>query len=100
MNHLSPDELQTLMADYKSWMNELGDQYKGGQRLEESGALLNGKNDEILTDGPFLESKEIIAGFFVIAAEDQTEANRIAQSSPHVDLYQFEVRPISSPKMK
>lgn len=100
MNHLSPDELQTLMADYKGWMNELGDRYKGGQRLEESGALLNGKDGEVLTDGPFLESKEIIAGFFLIAAEDQAEANRIAQTSPHVGLYSLEVRPISSPKMK
>ena len=57
-------------------------------------------SEEILTDGPFLEAKEIIAGFFLIQAENQEEANRIAASSPHLGLYQIEVRPIVFPKMK
>ena len=100
MNHMSPDELQNIMADYKRWVNDLGDQYLAGQRLEEQGAMMTSKNEEIHTDGPFLESKEIIAGFFLISAESQEEANRIAMSSPHLGLYRIEVRPIAYPKMK
>lgn len=100
MNHLSPDELQGIMAEYQSWASELGDKYITGQRLEDNGALLADKNNTILTDGPFLESKEIIAGFFVIQADDQEAANAIALSSPHLGLYQIEVRPIAFPKMK
>lgn len=100
MNHLSPTELQNIMAEYKAWVNQLGPQYLDGQRLEETGALLADKNDAIITDGPFLESKEIIAGFFIIRAEDQEEANRIAATSPHLGLYRIEVRPIAFPKMK
>lgn len=100
MNHLSPNELQSIFSEYKVWADNLGDQYISGQRLEESGFLLMNKKDEIITDGPFLESKEIIAGFFLIQAEDQDEANKIAQSSPHLGLYSIEVRPIAFPKMK
>lgn len=100
MNHLSPGELQSIFSEYKIWADNLGDQYISGQRLEESGSVLMSKKDEIVTDGPFLESKEIIAGFFLIQAEDQEEANRIAQSSPHLGLYSIEVRPIAFPKMK
>lgn len=100
MNHLSPNELQQIMADYKAWMTKLGDKYLGGQRLEDAGALLTSKNEEIMTDGPFLESKEIIAGFFHIQAKDQEEANQIAKSSPHLGLYALEVRPLVFPKMK
>lgn len=99
MNHLSPDELQSIMQDYKTWVNELGDKYLGGQRLVDSGALISGKTEEILTDGPFLEPKEIIAGFFLVQAKDQAEANTIALSSPHVGLYTIEVRAIATPKM-
>ena len=100
MNHLSPNELQNIMGEYNTWATTLGDQYITGQRLAESGAYLTNKNEEILTDGPFLESKEIIAGFFIIQAEDQEAANQIAASSPHLGLYAIEVRPIAFPKMK
>lgn len=99
MSHLSPDELQKLFSEYKSWVSNLGDLYISGQRLENNGALLTKPHDEIITDGPFLESKEIIAGYFLIRAENQDEANKIAQSSPHLGLYAIEVRPISYPKM-
>lgn len=100
MNHLSPDELQALFANYQKWVADLGAQYLGGQRLEENGALLSDTNEEVLTDGPFLASKEIIAGYFMIQAADQAEATEIAQRSPHLGLYQIEVRPLVFPKMK
>lgn len=100
MNHLSPDELQTIMSDYQKWSESLADNYLGGQRLEERGSLLTSKKDPILTDGPFLEPKEIIAGFFLIQANNLEEANKIALSSPHLGLYTIEVRPIAFPKMK
>ncbi|MEQ9289644.1 MAG: YciI family protein [Cyclobacteriaceae bacterium] len=100
MNHLSPDELQNIMEEYKAWVGRLGDQYLGGQRLEEHGALLTGKDESIITDGPFLESKEIIAGYMLIWAASQDEANEIALSSPHLGLYTIEVRPLVFPKMK
>ena len=100
MNHMSPDELQKIMADYTNWVNTLGENYLAGQRLQENGSLLTSKTDKITTDGPFLESKEIIAGFFIIAAKDLDEANNIAQSSPHLGPYSIEVRPIVFPKMK
>lgn len=100
MNDLSPEELQSTLLEYRNWVSKLGEKYLDGQRLEENGSLLMNRESEILTDGPFLESKEIIAGFFLIQAENQEEANAIAHSSPHLGLYTIEVRPISFPKMK
>ena len=100
MKHLSPDELQNIMMEYKAWVEQLGGNYLGGQRLEDNGAVLTSKTDQIVTDGPFLEAKEIIAGFFMIQAENQEEANKIALYSPHLGLYTIEVRPIAFPKMK
>lgn len=99
MNHLSPDELQGILQDYQTWVEQLGEMYLGGQRLEEKGALLVSKESEVLTDGPFLEPKEIIAGFFLIQANNLEEAIELAQAAPHLGLYQIEVRPIVFPKM-
>lgn len=100
MNHLSPAALQDLLADYKAWMAALGDQYLGGQRLEESGAFLTHADEDILTDGPFLESKEIIAGYFMIRAANLEAAIELVKKSPHLGLYRIEVRPLVFPKMK
>ncbi len=100
MKNLSPSELQGMFQDYQSWVEKLGEKYLGGQRLEENGALLKSQEAEILTDGPFLEAKEIIAGYFLIQAESLEDAIQIGKSSPHLGLYQIEVRPLVWPKMK
>lgn len=100
MNHLSPNELQEVMMEYQNWVKSLGDRYIDGQRLVDNGTLLKDKSSAPVTDGPFLEPKEIIAGFFVIRAADQNEADAIAKTSPHLGLYSIEVRAIATPKMK
>lgn len=98
MADLAPEELQRLFEEYKAWVGELGERYLAGQRLQNAGALVSDKHT-IITDGPFLEPKEIIAGYFLIRAKDQAEANAIACSSPHVGLYRIEVRPLVQPLM-
>jgi len=98
MASLSPDEIQQLLKDYQIWVQNLGENYLGGQRLQNKGALIQNK-ETIITDGPFLESKEIIAGYFMIMAIDQNNANSIAQNSPHASYYQIEVRALVQPLM-
>ena len=47
----------------------------------------------VVTDGPFAETKEIIAGFYVVEAADLTEATEIAARLPVAPLATIEVRP-------
>jgi hypothetical protein len=46
-----------------------------------------------VTDGPFAETKEVIAGFYLIEAEDMKEAVEIAARIPSASLGTIEVRP-------
>ncbi len=92
MNDASPEEMQQAMHDYMSWAQELGDQYIDGQRLEKEGKLLEG--DNVMTDGPFLEPKEIIAGYIIVKANDLDEAATIAKGCSLMEHCQIEVRPI------
>jgi hypothetical protein len=51
---------------------------------------------DIITDGPFLETKEVIVGFYVIEAYDLDEALAIARKNPIVKRGGgVEVRPIT-----
>jgi hypothetical protein len=45
------------------------------------------------TDGPFMETKEVLAGFVVIEARDLNEAARLAAGIPLARLGFVEVRP-------
>jgi len=47
-----------------------------------------------VTDGPFAETKEILAGFYMIEARDLNEAIQIAAKIPPAEVGSIEVRPI------
>jgi len=47
-----------------------------------------------VTDGPFAETKECLAGFYMIEATDLDEAIRIASRIPPAEVGSIEVRPI------
>ena len=53
------------------------------------------RNDKItVTDGPFAETKEQLAGFYMIEAKDLDEAIRIAAGIPPARVGSVEVRPV------
>ena len=54
--------------------------------------MRNGKMS--ITDGPFAETKEQLAGFYMIDARDLNEAIQIASKIPPARVGSIEVRPI------
>ena len=59
-----------------------------------TGKIVSGRN--AVVDGPFAESKEAIAGFFIIQAESLEAAVESAKECPGLDYGQtVEVRPIA-----
>ncbi|MEO9485366.1 MAG: YciI family protein [Ekhidna sp.] len=87
---LTPSEEQQCIQDYGKWAEKLADNHLTARRLSlEPGELIPSKKG-VTTDGPFIEAKELIAGFVLINAKSDEEANSIAASCPlneHFDLY-------------
>jgi hypothetical protein len=52
----------------------------------------NGK--VVIRDGPFAETKEVLAGFYLIEAENLDEAVRVASQIPPARVGSIEVRPV------
>ncbi len=48
----------------------------------------------LVTDGPFIETREQLAGYFLIHAQDLNEAVRIAARVPGARIGTVEVRPL------
>lgn len=95
---MSPAELQRVMTDFYAWVERLNQDgiLRGAQPLMEEGKLVSGARGASVTDGAFAESKESIAGYFLLAVPTMDEALRIAQACPILDHgAQIEVRPIA-----
>jgi hypothetical protein len=71
--------------------------FAGGLAAPESATVIDNRGAEpLLTDGPFLESKEFLAGFWIFEAPDLDAALRIAaEGSKHCNR-RVEVRPFLS----
>jgi hypothetical protein len=94
---LSPAQLQKVVADMLAWFERLKTEGKcaGGHPLEDGGKVVSGKQ-RIVADGPFAESKEVIAGYFYLTVADENEAIEIAKQCPGLDYGSVvEVRPVT-----
>jgi hypothetical protein len=60
-------------------------QYKSGNPLDFEGATIRGK-EKLVTDGPFVESKECVSGYYFLLAEDLTSAVEIAKGCPTLEF--------------
>ena len=61
-------------------------------RWKTADARLLKNKTEVLTDGPFLESKEMISGYIVISAKDIEEATELTKECPLLGQFQLELR--------
>jgi len=95
---MSPEQMQ---AHVQKGINYIGDLMEKGvlksaQPLDMQGKMLSGAAGSI-KDGPFNETKEVIAGYFHIVAKDMDEALAIAKKNPIFEDglgAKIEVRPI------
>jgi hypothetical protein len=70
---------------------------KGGAPLHpvtEAKRIRTRDGQQRVLDGPFAESKEVIAGYFVIEAADLDTAVKIASGCPNAEFGSVEVREI------
>ena len=93
---LTPGEIEEAMGRFNSWFEQLNraGKVRSGAPLAAAGKTVT---RHMVTDGPFAESKEAIAGFFVIQAESLDEAVKIAKRCPGLEFGQtVEVRAITT----
>lgn len=81
----SPEEMQALVQEYIAWVRDLRAQgkFKAGDELQANGRLVTRKGNQI-TDGPFVETKDAVGGYFLIEAADYGEAVDVAKASPNL----------------
>jgi hypothetical protein len=93
---LGADEYEAVNAEY--WALREDSRCLGGAHLQpgESATTVSyGGDRPLITDGPFAETKEVLGGYYVLAASDLDEALEFAGRIPAVRLGgSVEVRPL------
>lgn len=94
---LSPEKQQEHVQKIGLYVTNLMEngRLKKAEPLELSGAVIH-SNKGVFKDGPFVESKEVIVGYFQIMAENLDEAVGIAKQNPMLQDTEatIEIRPI------
>jgi hypothetical protein len=94
---MSPAEAEARMAGYFAFQEQAGRAILAGERLHPTtdATTVRVRDGETLTsDGPFAETKEQMAGFYLVEAKDLDEAIDIASKIPSALDGSIEVRPI------
>lgn len=91
---LSPDEIQAIIQRYIDWMNTLKQEgrYVSGEKLCPESLIVRRNGDDITTDGPYMESKEVLGGLMIVEAASYAEAVALTRHSPHFDRGWIEIR--------
>jgi hypothetical protein len=99
----TPNEPKSNTAEYGAWYAEIGAWYEkwgatgrldGGHQLQGTETAKTIRSGSV-TDGPFIETKEVLGGYSVIEADSIDDAVDVAKTWPGVDRgwITVEVRP-------
>jgi hypothetical protein len=97
--NLSEAEKQKIYEGFRGLREDLEkrSKFKGANKLQPTSMattirVRNGKTS--VTDGPFAETKEQLAGYILVDAGDQDDAVAIAARIPSAQMGTIEVRPV------
>jgi hypothetical protein len=93
---LGEDEYESVNAEY--WAFREDPRCLGGahlQPIETATTIRHGDGENLITDGPYADTKEVLGGYFVFEASNLDEALEVAERVPAVRLGgAVEVRPV------
>lgn len=95
-SNLSADEIDALTKKWADWASVMvaeGRLTNNGARLDQTGKVL--KAGGLITDGPFVEVREILGSFVIIKAQNLDDALTVAHGCPVLERGgSVEVRPV------
>jgi hypothetical protein len=83
----SPEQLQSMMKQWQDWIKNIAAQNKlvsSGNRLSSDGRVV--KENNVITNGPYVEMKETIGGYIIVRADSLDEAAELSKDCPILNI--------------
>ena len=87
----TPERAQQSMQKWLAWIQQLeanGNLAARGQPLDRAGKVVRGQK-KLVIDGPYLETKDIVAGFLTVRARDLVPRRRARPRLPDTRRRRF-----------
>lgn len=80
---MSPEEMQASLEEWNNWIGGIAAQGKliASDALEGGGKIVSGSR-KVVSDGPYVESKELVSGYLLMHAENEAEAVEHSKGCP------------------
>lgn len=84
--NMSPEEMQEELGKWNTWIGGIAAQGKfvNSEALQSTGKIVTGSK-RVVSDGPYVESKELVSGYLLLQAESMDEAVELSQGCPIYD---------------
>ena len=97
---MSAEEMQRIIQVYRAWKEGLMAQGRitDAMKLRDEGGrrVVRRSGELVVTDGPYLEVKDVVGGVFVVDADSYDHAVELASGCPHLDYGEIEVREVDT----
>jgi hypothetical protein len=99
---MSPADMEATLQKYIAWTASLAQAGKldhGNKLKDREGRVIGKVGGETaakitVTDGPYMESKEVMGGYWVLKAASYDEAQALVMDCPHLQFGTLEIRQV------
>ncbi len=97
---ITPDQFGEILAAYGAWGQRLAQEGRlqiGRKLMDEGGRVLmpSGGGAKVTSkDGPYVETKEVVGGVYIISADDYDHAARLCKGHPNFRFGSIEIRQV------
>ena len=78
---LTPEDFGEILAGYHAWGERMGERLGIGRKLMDEGGRVVQQSGEV-KDGPYVESKEVVGGIYVLQADNYDHAVKLCEGHP------------------
>jgi hypothetical protein len=96
-SQLTPDDFAKILGEYEAWGQKMSAEGRLslGQKLTDQGGKViwprGGKKVEV-KDGPYVETKEVVGGVYILKADSYDHAVKLCDGHPNLRFGSIEVR--------
>jgi hypothetical protein len=95
---LTPADFEKILGEYQTWGAKMGAEGRlqlGHKLTDQGGKVITSKAGKTtVKDGPYVETKEVVGGVYLIKADSYDHAVKLCQNHPNFRFGSIEVREI------
>ncbi len=96
LEKLRPEQMHAALESFNSWVDKMrsgGRMVDSEKLMDEGGKIVHRQGNRLtIVDGPYMETKEVIGGYFVLRAASYDEAIELTRDCPFLRLGRIAVR--------